>query len=119
MVVIKKRSNIIPIDFGEFQLEYNVNDKGVNNLEKYTENLKKEWDNIQKLPDKEAQKAGYDLVKKNWVDLFGEEAFTQVYALAGDDSVIALDYLMQTLIGIPKEYESRNSADVIKKYLED
>jgi len=25
MVVIKKISNIIPIDFGEFQLEYNAN----------------------------------------------------------------------------------------------
>ena len=32
MVVIKKASNIIPIDFGEFQLEYLANDKGVKNL---------------------------------------------------------------------------------------
>lgn len=51
MVVIKKASNIIPIDFGEFQLEYLANDKGVKELDSFLANLKKEWKKMEKLSD--------------------------------------------------------------------
>ena len=51
MVVIKKLSNIIPIDFGEFQLEYTANDKGVKELDKFREDLSKSWKKIEKLSD--------------------------------------------------------------------
>ena len=34
MVVIKKRDNVIPVDFGEFKLEFVANDKNIHKMEK-------------------------------------------------------------------------------------
>ena len=33
MVVIKKRDNVIPVDFGEFKLEFVANDKNIHKME--------------------------------------------------------------------------------------
>lgn len=32
MVVIQKRSNVIPVDFGEFKIEFRANDKNIKNM---------------------------------------------------------------------------------------
>ncbi|MXQ49519.1 hypothetical protein GRB29_09110 [Streptococcus pneumoniae] len=117
MVVIKKRSNVIPVDFGEFKLEYNANDAGIENLDAFGEKIKVECSELQDLPEQEAKEKGYALVKKSWVDLFSEEDFQKVYEFAGEDSVIALDYLLQTIAGIPEEYAAKNSEETFAKYL--
>ena len=41
MVVIKKISNIIPVDFGEFQLEYVANDENIKRMKTIGQNLEK------------------------------------------------------------------------------
>ena len=44
MVVIKKISNIIPVDFGEFQLEYVANDENIKRMKTIGQNLeKRDW----------------------------------------------------------------------------
>lgn len=117
MVVIKKLSNIIPIDFGEFQLEYTANDKGVKELDKFREGLAKNWKKIEKLSDEKIAEKAKELVEDGWTQLFGADAFEKVYKFADEDTTIAFNYLTQTILGIQKEYRERNSEDAFKKYL--
>ena len=117
MVVIKKISNIIPIDFGEFQLEYNANDKGVKNFDQYYERLQSQWNELQGLSDEEIAAKGRAVVAEGWEELFGPDAFDKVYQFAEEDTTIAFHYLIQTILGIRKEYLERNSEDTLKKYL--
>ena len=39
MVVIKKRSNVIPVDFGEFQLNFPVSDSNIQRMKAVGEDL--------------------------------------------------------------------------------
>lgn len=117
MVVIKKASNIIPIDFGEFQLEYSANDKGVKELDSFLVNLKKEWKKMEKLSDEAIVKKGREIVEDGWTRLFGAEEFEKVFKFADEDSTVAFNYLVQTVLGIVKDYQERNSEDALKKYL--
>lgn len=118
MVVIKKASNIIPIDFGDFQLEYIANDKGVKELDEFREDLSKNWKKMEKLSDKEIAEKAKELVEEGWTQLFGADAFEKVYKFADEDTTIAFNYLMQAILGIQKEYKERNSEEAFKKYLE-
>lgn len=118
MVVIKKLSNIIPVDFGEFKLEYIANDKGVKELDKFHKDLTKNWKKIEKLSDEKIAEKAKELVGEGWTQLFGDDAFEKVYKFTDEDTTIAFYYLMQTILGIQKEYKERNSEDVLKKYLE-
>ena len=70
MVVIKKRDNVIPVDFGEFQLEYLANDKGVKELDSFLANLKKEWKKMEKLSDEAIVKKGREIVEDGWDSSF-------------------------------------------------
>ena len=42
MVVIKKRSNVIPVEFDGFTLEFLANDKNIRNMEAVGKKLKNE-----------------------------------------------------------------------------
>lgn len=117
MVVIKKISNVIPIDFGEFQLEYNANDKGAKNLDSYRDDLSKRWKEIGKLTDEEIAIQAMEITEEGWSRLFGPDAFPKVYQFADEDTTIAFNYLLQAIFGIQKEYLERNSEDTLKKYL--
>ncbi len=117
MVVIKKASNIIPIDFGEFQLEYVANDKGVLELDKFRKDLEKKWEKIEKLSDEKIAEKAKEVVEDGWTRLFSSETFEKVYKFADEDTTIAFNYLMQTILGIQREYQERNSEDAFKKYL--
>lgn len=48
MVVIKKLSNIIPVDFGEFQLEYVANDENIKRMKTIGQNLEKRAEKLKK-----------------------------------------------------------------------
>lgn len=49
MVVIKKRSNVIPVDFGEFQLEFAANDKNILNMEAVGKKLQEEGQRVSEI----------------------------------------------------------------------
>ena len=117
MVVIKKASNIFPIDFGEFQLEYSENDKGIKELDSFLDDLKKEWTKMKKLSDTAIAKKAREIVEDGWTRLFGAEEFEKVFKFADEDSTVAFNYLIQTILGIIKDYQERNSEDAFKKYL--
>lgn len=118
MVVIKKRSNVIPIDFGEFQLEYRSNDESIKRLNQISKNIEQRGRQLQELDDEAALDALHAAVREGWVELFDKEAFEKVYAFSENTTVDAALYLVQTINGIISEINARNSAETLSKYLE-
>lgn len=119
MVVIKKRSNVIPVDFGEFTLEFVANDKNIRNMEAVGKKLKNEGQKVADTEDEKAFDALQTMVKESWVDLFDEEAYNKVYAYSDESTVDTMVYLLETISGVVSEWEKRNNGDALKKYLGD
>ena len=97
MVVIKKRSNVIPVDFGEFQLNFPVSDGNIQRMKAVGEDLQAKGQAFQETSD--------------------EEAFKQVYAFAGQSTINAMFYLIEAIKGISEEFEAQNSKAALDKYL--
>lgn len=119
MVVIKKRSNVIPVDFGEFVIEFNANDANIRNMQAVGKKMEVEGAKLAETEDGNAFEVLHDMVKGSWVELFGEEAFRKVYAFSDETTVDAMAYLLEAISGVIKEWEQSNNGDALKKYLGD
>lgn len=119
MVVIKKRNNTIPVDFGEFTLEFVANDKNIHKMEAIGKKLKKEGEEVAKTEDSKAFEVLQGMVKESWVDLFNEEAYNKVYTYSDESTVDTMVYLLEVISGAVGEWEQRNNGDALKKYLGD
>ncbi|EPT35831.1 hypothetical protein [Streptococcus agalactiae] len=119
MVVIKKRSNVIPVDFEEFQLEFAANDKNILNMQEVGKKLQKEGQKVADTEDEKAFDALQVMVKESWVGLFDEEAYNKVYAYSDESTVDTMVYLLETISGVVDEWAQRNNGDALKKYLGD
>ena len=116
MVVIKKRSNVIPVDFGEFQLNFPVSDGNIQRMKAVGEDLQAKGQAFQETSDEEALGALKVLVEDGFNQVFDdEEAFKQVYAFAGQSTINAMFYL--AIKGISEEFENQNSKAALDKYL--
>lgn len=119
MVVIKKRDNVIPVDFGEFKLEFVANDKNIQKMEQLGTILKIEGEKLAKTEDSKAFETLQDLVKDSWTELFDKEAFAKVYDFSNGSTVDTMAYLLEAITGVISEWEKRNNTDALKKYLGD
>ena len=119
MVAIKKRNNVIPVDFGEFVIEFRANDTNIKKMETVGKTLEKEGKKLSEATDDKAFEVLQDLVKDSWTELFGEDAYTKVYAFSDETTVDAMAYLLESIHLIIKEWEKRNNGDALKKYLGD
>ena len=119
MVVIKKRSNVIPVEFDGFTLEFVANDKNILNMQEVGKKLQKEGQKVADTEDEKAFDALQGMVKESWVGLFDEEAYNKVYAYSDESTVDTMVYLLETISGVVDEWEKRNNGDVLKKYLGD
>lgn len=119
MVVIKKRDNVIPVDFGEFKLEFVANDKNIHKMESVGKKLKKDGEKLANTEDSKAFETLQDLVKGSWTELFDKEAFDKVYDFSNGSTVDTMAYLLETITGVIEEWEKRNNTDALKKYLGD
>jgi len=118
MVVIKKRSNVIPVDFGEFQLNFPVSDGNIQRMKAVGEDLQAKGQALQETSDEEALGALKALVEDGFNQVFDdEEAFKQVYAFAGQSTINAMFYLIEAIKGISEEFETQNSKAALDKYL--
>lgn len=118
MVVIKKRSNVIPVDFGEFQLNFPVSDSNLKRMKAVGEDLQAKGQAFQDTSDEEALGALKVLVEDSFNQVFNdEEAFKQVYAFAGQSTINAMFYLIEAIKGISEEFENQNSKAALDKYL--
>ena len=118
MVVIKKFENVIPIDFGEFELKFVTSDENVIKLANVEEKAGVVKEKIGELKGTtEDIKLIYDLAKELWVELFDEETFEKVYNLYNKSCMPTLLAVFQTLFGITQELGSSYSPDKLIKYL--
>lgn len=119
MVVIKKFENVIPIDFGEFELKFVTSDENVIKLANVEEKAGVVKEKIGELKGTtEDIKLIYDLAKELWVELFDEETFEKVYNLYNKSCMPTLLAVFQTLFGITQELGSSYSPDKLIKYLD-
>ena len=119
MVVIKKRDNVIPVDFGEFKLEFVANDQNIHKMESVGKKLKKDGEKLANTEDSEAFETLQDLVKGSWTELFDQDAYNKVYDFSNGSTVDTMAYLLETITGVIAEWEKRNNTDALKKYLGD
>nr|DAN50033.1 MAG TPA: hypothetical protein [Caudoviricetes sp.] len=118
MVVIKKFENVIPVDFGEFELKFVTSDENILKLANVEEKAGVVKDKIGELKGTtEDIKLIYDLAKELWVELFDEETFEKVYNLYNKSCMPTLLAVFQTLFGITQELGSSYSPDKLIKYL--
>lgn len=118
MVVIKKRSNVIPVDFGEFQLNFPVSDSNIQRMKAVGEDLQAKVQAFQGTNDEEALGALKTLVEDGFNQVFDDkEAFKQVYEFAGQSTINAMFYLIEAIKGISEEFENQNSKAALDKYL--
>ncbi|WP_271328029.1 hypothetical protein [Lactococcus muris] len=119
MVVIKKRSNVIPVEFDGFTLEFVANDKNILNMQEVGKKLQKEGQKVADTEDGKAFDALQAMVKESWVGLFDEDTYNKVYVYSGESTVDTMVYLLETISGVVGEWERRNNGDALKKYLGD
>ena len=118
MVVIKKFENVIPVDFGEFELKFVTSDENILKLANVEEKAGVVKEKIGELKGTtEDIKLIYDLDKELWVELFDEETFEKVYNLYNKSCMPTLLAVFQTLFGITQELGSSYSPDKLIKYL--
>ena len=118
MVVIKKFENVIPVDFGEFELKFVTSDENVIKLANLEEKAGKVKEKIGELKGTtEDIKLIYDLAKELWVELFDEETFEKIYNLYNKSCMPTLLAVFQTLFGITQELGNSYSPVKLIKYL--
>ena len=118
MVVIKEFENVIPVDFGEFELKFVTSDENILKLANVEEKAGKVKEKLGELKGTtEDIKLIYDLAKELWVELFDEETFEKVYNLYNKSCMPTLLAVFQTLFGITQELGSSYSPDKLIKYL--
>ncbi|MCR4258235.1 hypothetical protein VMHJH2_06835 [Streptococcus uberis] len=122
MVVIKKRNNVIPVDFGEFKLEFLANDKSIKKMTEVGKKLESEGAKLSETvndDDNQAFESLHDLVKLSWTEIFDENAFEKVYKFSEGTTIDCMIYLLEAVNGIMSEWEKNNNGDALKKYLGD
>lgn len=118
MVVIKKFENIIPVDFGEFELKFVTSDENILKLANVEEKAGVVKDKLGELKGTtEDIKLIYDLAKELWIELFDEETFEKIYNLYNKSCMPTLLAVFQTLFGLTQELGSSYSPDKLIKYL--
>ena len=118
MIQFKKQDNVIPIDFGEFELSFIANDENLSKMMKLGEDLRKGADDsLKNIDDSESINAVKSIVSKAWNDLFGLGTFEKVYDFSGGSVIRSMSYLLQTIDGINEEYAKQTDSGIIDKYL--
>lgn len=118
MVQFKKRNNVIPVNFEDFELAFVANDENFIKMNELAEVLKKASKEIIESNDSCLIIKVKDTLEHAWNELFGPESFNKVYEFSGQSSINCLVYFLETVDGIVAEYNSQSDTNVIKKYLE-
>lgn len=123
IVEFKKRNNVIPIDFGDFKLEFVANDENIKTLTSTGDSLRKNASALQsEIAEDDVSKmieGLKDLSTEAWDSLFGEGTFKKVYEFAGESVLPTVGYFSQVVEGVNEEYGEQLDTGSLKKYLED
>lgn len=123
IVEFKKRDNVIPIDFGDFKLEFVANDESLKMLTREGEKLSKKATELQLDSETQSTDKVLDGLKEltcsAWDSLFGEGTFKKVYEFAGESVLPTIGYFSQVVVGVNEEYKEQLDTDALSKYLEE
>lgn len=123
VIKFEKRNNVIPIDFGDFKLEFVANDENLLRLEKIQKELSEESRRLESMTNEdnleEMLEALKNIAMKAWNKPFGEGTFDKIYQFAGQSISMVVNYFVQMFEGISEEYQEQINAEKLKKYVED
>jgi hypothetical protein len=120
MVVIKRYENTIPVDFGEFTLNFAVNDKNLKELDRLGKELGKLEEQATNMKGTtEDLDTIFNMSKDIWTSLFDEDVFTRVYSLANESSISCLLFAIQMIKGLLEEIGNTYKKEKLLRYLED
>ncbi|WP_028125651.1 hypothetical protein [Eremococcus coleocola] len=117
MVQFKKRSNVIPVDFETFSLQFVANDENYKLMQAVADKIKQDAEGINDLTDIEALDKLKGVLHEAWDGTFGAGTFDKVYAFAGESSISTMIYFLETVEGISDEYNSQMEHEKLAKYI--
>ncbi|MBK0348232.1 hypothetical protein JDW15_06235 [Aerococcaceae bacterium zg-ZJ1578] len=119
MVKFIKRRNVIPVDFGEFQLEFVANDESLKRFENSANSFKDRGEEYAERQDIQIVEEIKSDLKVAITELFDAEAFDKIYAFAGESTVQALNIFLEMFFGIVDEYKAQTETthNTLSKYL--
>lgn len=117
MVVINIKRQVIPIDFGEFQLEFSKSDANLKKLTDFGKELEEKAKVIVENADDDVIDKAKEILELAYDGVFGQGSFAKVYALSGESTIDTLNYYFEAMNGIEEEYASEKDKELLKKYL--
>lgn len=117
MVVIKKRQSVIPVDFGEFQLEFSVTDENIKKIQDFGKELDGHAQKIVENQDQSDLDKVKDILVLAFDGIFGPGSFEKVYEFSGRSTINTLNYYFEAMNGIEEEQVSAGNQELLKKYL--
>lgn len=119
MVVIKKRSNIIPVDFEDFKLEFVYSDENLRKLKNLDNQIKALNEQLNNTEDIDVALNDLEkLARLSFDNLFNVGAYDQVYNFANKSVVLTVRYLYEVVNGLAVEIDEQFGADALAKYLD-
>ncbi|HFI0790117.1 TPA: hypothetical protein ACGO62_000101 [Streptococcus suis] len=106
-VVVIQNNNIIPIDFGQFELQFQISDDNLVKREEHLNAVVEVSSKVKDLKDSESLPLVKETCQKAFDELFGPEAFEKVYELSGKSTLATASMLLQALNGVIAEYRKR------------
>ena len=119
MVVIKKKSSVIPVDFGEFKLEFSKSDENLKRLDSIAADLEAKGKELSGKTNTEALDKAAVFLKGTWDRLFGEGAYEKVDAFADHVTIDVMTYLVEAINGLNEEILGLENKEALKRYLGD
>lgn len=117
MVVINIKKQVIPIDFGEFQLEFSKSDANLKKLTDFGKELEEKAKVIVENADDDVIDKAKEILELAYDGVFGPGSFAKVYTLSGETTIDTLNYYFEAMNGIEEEYASEKDKELLKKYL--
>lgn len=117
MVKINLKNKVIPIDFGEFQLEFSKSDENLKKMREFGKDLEEKGQEIVKEDGKEDMDKVRELLHLAYDGVFGEGSFDKVYELSGHSTIDTLNYFFEVLSGIEEEQVSEESKKLMERYI--
>lgn len=118
MIKFIKRNNVIPVDFGEFKLEFVANDDSLLMMSKLGDELKEKSKSLISESDEENLNTLKETLRDAWDKMFGPGTFDKVYEFSGQSSINSLVYFLETVKGIGEEYNNQTQENVLSRYIE-
>ncbi|HEM3695563.1 TPA: hypothetical protein U1D18_000691 [Streptococcus suis] len=117
MVKINLKNKVIPVDFGEFQLEFSKSDENLRRLKEFGDELKQKGELIAQNQSKDETEQVKEILSVAFDGVFGAGSFDKVYDLSGQSTIDTLNYFFEVMVGIEEESVTEKDKERMKRYI--